>query len=149
MIGVGNAWRGDDAAGLVAARLLRAALPELDVRECEGEPIALLDAWSGADAVWIVDAVSSGRPTGSVHRIDVGVDPLPAELFRPSTHAFGVAEAIELARALDQLPARLVVFGVEGAAFGAGEALSSAVEEAAGAVADAVRGEVEECTSRR
>ena len=43
-VGVGNAWAGDDAAGLVVVRPLRAALLELDVRECEGEPIALLDA---------------------------------------------------------------------------------------------------------
>ncbi len=142
MIGVGNAWRGDDAVGLVAARLIRAALPDLDVRECEGEPIALLDAWSGADAVWVVDAVSSGAPPGKIHRVEAHREPIPAELIRSSTHAFGVAEAIELARALDRLPARLVVFGVEGSEFAAGDGVSPDVEAAAARVADVVGEEI-------
>jgi hypothetical protein len=43
-------------------------------------------------------------------------------------------EAIELARALGQLPPRLIVYGVEGADFTAGEGLSLDVEKAAQAV---------------
>ena len=57
---------------------------------------------------------------------------LPAELFRASTHHFGLAEAVELARAVGQLPERLVVFGIEGASFGRGRG------PRAPAVADAV-----------
>jgi hydrogenase maturation protease len=149
VIGVGNAWRGDDAAGLVAARRLREQEPKLDVRECEGEPVALLDAWEGADAVWLVDAVSSGAVPGTVHRLDAGRDELPRELFSASTHAFGLADAVELARALERLPERLVVFGIEGARFGAGHELSPEVEAAAAEVAAAVGEEVAECTRRR
>jgi hydrogenase maturation protease len=149
VIGVGNAWRGDDAAGLLVAERVREAAPGLDVRDCEGEPIVLLDAWEGADAVWVVDAVSSGAPPGTIHRLDVDAEPLPATLFRPSTHTFGVAEAVELARALDRLPERLVVFGIEGDTFEAGDGVSEAVAAAAVRVARTVRTEVEACTSRR
>lgn len=148
VIGVGNVWRGDDAVGLVVARRLRHVLREADVIECEGEPVQLLDAWEAAEAAWVVDAVSSGATPGTVHRLDATQAELPRELFRSSTHAFGLAESIELARALDRLPARLVVFGIEGASFGAGEGLSTAVEEAAGRVEAAVREEVEKCTRR-
>jgi hydrogenase maturation protease len=49
---------------------------------------------------------------------------------RVSTHAFGVAEAIELARALRQLPPVLVVYGVEGATFETGAGLSTVVAAA-------------------
>ena len=148
VVGVGNAWRGDDAAGLVAARLLREALPDLDVRECEGEPVTLLDTWEGADRVWVVDAVSSGAEAGVVHRIDAARKELPRDLFRASTHAFGLAEAVELARALDRLPDRLVVYGVEGSRFSAGDGISPEVEAAAAEVAAAVQREVAECTRR-
>ncbi len=148
VIGVGNAWRGDDGVGLLVARIVRKALPDLDVRDCEGEPVALLDAWEGANAVWLVDAVRSGAAPGTVHRLDVGQKELPHELFRASTHAFGLAEAVELARALGRLPERLVVYGVEGRRFGAGDNLSRDVEQAAAEVAAAVLREVAECTRK-
>ena len=57
MIGVGNELRGDDAAGLAVARQLREQT-DLDVLELEGEPIGLLDAWHGRDAVVLVDTLA-------------------------------------------------------------------------------------------
>jgi hydrogenase maturation protease len=51
-------------------------------------------------------------------------------MFRHSTHAFDIAGAIELARALNQLPPRVVVFGIEGANFEAGTELSGEVQAA-------------------
>jgi hydrogenase maturation protease len=150
VICVGNAFRGDDAAGLEVAKLLRGTLAEgADVLEREGEPTALMDAWDGARAVWLVDAVSSGAPSGTVHRVDAGEHELPAGLFHASTHAFGLAEAVELARALGRLPPHAVVFGIEGSRFEAGEALTPEVAAAVPGVADAIRKEVVESTSRR
>jgi hydrogenase maturation protease len=134
----------------VVAKLLQGTLPEGAVMlEREGEPTALMDAWEGAEAVWLVDAVRSGAPGGTVHRLDAGEQELPAGLFRASTHAFGLAEAVELARALGRLPARTVVFGIEGARFEAGDELSPAAAAAVPKVAEAVREEVAACTSRR
>lgn len=148
MIGVGNRFRGDDAVGLWVVGRLRGWLPTVEVLEREGEPTGLMDAWEGARAVWLVDAVSSGAPPGTVRRLEAGSRPLPSRLFPPSTHAFGLAEAIELARALHRLPERVVVYGIEGERFAAGEGLSPRVEEAAERVAARVREEVERCTRR-
>jgi hydrogenase maturation protease len=150
VICIGNAFRGDDAAGLEVAKLLQGTLPDsAELLEREGEPTALMDAWEGAAAVWLVDAVSSGAPSGTVHRIDAGEQELPARLFRASTHAFGLAEAVELARALGRVPAHTLVFGIEGARFRAGDELSPEVAAAVPRVAEAVREEVAACTSRR
>ena len=144
MICVGNALRGDDAVGLAVARQLAGALPDgVELLEHEGEPTALIDVLDGADAVWLVDAVSSGAPAGTVHRLDAGVAELPVELFRGSTHHVGLAEAVELARVLGRLPKRTVVFGIESASFELGAALSPAVAAASEHVAAAVREEVE------
>jgi len=129
VIGVGNPYRRDDAAGLVVARRLRPMVPaHVTVLEHEGEPTALLEAWKDADAVFLVDAVFSGAEPGTVHRLDAQTGAIPQELFRYSTHAVSVAEAIELARVLGQLPPKLVVYGIEGKDFGAGEGLSPEVE---------------------
>lgn len=98
--------------------------------EREGEPVDLIEEWAEADEAVVVDAVSSGAEPGTVHRLDAHAGRLPAELFRGSTHALGVAEAVELARALERLPARLTVIGIEGRDFSAGRGLTGAVEAA-------------------
>jgi len=139
VIGVGNALRGDDAVGLAVADRVRARVPDdVAVLEVEQEPTRLLDAWDGADVAVVVDACSAGGAPGTIHRFDVGDSPLPARVFRSSTHAFGVGDAVELSRALDRLPARVVVYGIEGGDFGAGAGLSSPVESAVEAVAEAI-----------
>jgi hydrogenase maturation protease len=132
VIGVGNAWRGDDGAGLAVARRLRElAQSDVEVREVEGEATALMDAWSGDDRVVVVDAAQSGAVPGTVRHFDARTAPLPARFLRSSTHAFGVADAIELARALGRLPAALEVYAIEGAVFAAGDRLTPSVERAA------------------
>jgi hydrogenase maturation protease len=55
--GIGNADRGDDAAGLAVARLVRAAAPAgVTVLELDGDQLELLDARDGAAEVYLVDA---------------------------------------------------------------------------------------------
>jgi hydrogenase maturation protease len=129
VIGIGNDWRSDDGAGLEVARRLGAlALP--------GEPIGLVEALDGGHDVTIVDAVFSGAAPGTVHEFEAGLEPLPVALFgSSSTHALGLAEAIEIARSLGRLPARVRVLGIEGVRFEYGRGLSPEVETA-----------VEECT---
>ena len=94
----------------------------------------LIEEWASADEAIVIDAVSSGADPGTIHRLEANEARLPTGLFRGSTHALGVAEAVELARALERLPARLTVIGIEGAVFEAGRGLTPAVEAAVGEV---------------
>jgi hydrogenase maturation protease len=151
VVGVGNELRRDDGVGIAVARRLRAAgVPEgIEVREEHGEPIDLLDRWQDCDAVVLVDTMRSGAAPGTIRRLDASASPLPAELRRsPSTHAVSIAEAIERARALDQLPASLVVYAIEGRDFDAGAELSEDVEAVAADVADAVLREARALAAR-
>jgi hydrogenase maturation protease len=135
VIGVGNRLRSDDAAGLLVADRVRVELPGIEVLELEGEPTGLIDVFEGADAAIVVDAVASGSPPGTIHRVDAAEQDLPVDL-TSSTHALGLAEAIALGRALGKLPRSLVVYGLEGSTFAAGEGLSQPMQEAVeGAVA--------------
>lgn len=132
VIGVGNPYRRDDGVGpRVAAALREADIPGLEVVEASGEGTALMDAWFGHRRVFLVDAVSAGGRPGSVHRIDAGRHRVPQDFFKYSTHAFAVAEAVEMARVLGQLPEALIIYGIEGQDFGAGEGLTPAVASAA------------------
>jgi hydrogenase maturation protease len=138
---LGSRYRGDDAVGpLVGDRLLAAGAVVLD---CGDEPTRLLDIWDGLDLVVIVDAVSSGAAPGTVHRVDAGDGPLPRDLGLASTHAFSIPDALELGRSLGRAPRRVVVIGVEGAAFGMGDPLTPAVDNALDGVARMVLAELE------
>ena len=146
VIGLGNELRGDDGAGIEVARRLRGLAAEagIDVRAQQGEPAGLIDAWSGRKAVLVVDTMRSGAEPGTICRFDASCEPLPAQLRgSSSTHALSLAEAIELARALEQLPPRAVVFAIEGQGFETGAALSDEVRavipKVAGMVLDAAR----------
>lgn len=129
ILGVGNDFRGDDAAGLHAARRLREKLPQARVIERDGDLAGAIECWTGEDMVIVIDAVFSGAEAGTIHRFEAHARPLSSRFFRGSTHSFGVAEAIELARALDRLPRRLIVYGIEGASFTTGDSLSPRVAE--------------------
>ena len=147
VIGVGNRLRGDDGASGKVVQRLRERGPQTRVSVSEQlyEPTDLLEAWRGGDAVVLVDTMRSGEPPGTIRRFDVSSAPLPARLRGSgSTHAFGLHEAIELGRALDRLPRRLIVFAVEGRQFEVGAALSGEVAAAVAPLADAVLEEASE-----
>lgn len=129
IVGVGNPDRGDDGVGAwVAERLAAQGRPAI---ACRGETTQLMDAWAGHDHVIVVDAMRSGVAPGTLRRIDAHDGPFPTQAFTGSTHSFGLAEAIELARALGSLPPRLVVYGIEGARFDIGTSLSEPALQAA------------------
>jgi len=98
----------------------------------------------------VVDAVCTGAPAGTLHHVDVRDGPLPRDLRLASTHAVGVADALELGRALGRGPRRVVVLGIEGAAFVMGAEMTPAVTESLDALVAAALDELEveePCTS--
>ena len=152
VIGIGNRLRGDDAAGVVVAEQLRARVPEgVEVVSCDEEPSRLMEAWAGVESVVLIDTVSSGAPPGTLHSFDAGQEAVPARTFRSSTHAIGIADTIELARALGRLPRRVRVYGIEAGGFETGSSLTPAVESAVVFLVKDVLADLEEerCTSAR
>ena len=148
VIGVGNAYRGDDAVGLVVAdRLAKRVTAGVAVLVVADAASRLLDAWAGADTALVVDAATAGAPPGTIHRFDASERAVPERLLGCSTHAVGVGETIELARVLGTLPRRIVVYGIEGGDFTAGSALSRLVADAVVPAVNAVAGELDRLTS--
>ncbi len=139
IIGCGSAERGDDEAGLLVARRLRAlGVPAL---ELPGEAWALLQAWSGSDDVIVVDAVATGAAAGTVS----AWEGRPSGLVRGagvSSHGLGLAVALDLARVLGRLPRRLRIYGIEGERFERGGKASPAVRQAVEEVARRIAAEV-------
>jgi hydrogenase maturation protease len=161
--------RGDDAVGQVVAAQVATGVAtsgmlgvEVVVHE---DPTVLVDLMApdgqasgpGRQLVVVVDAVRAGTagPTGwanprpgpgpgevLVLETGAGQPPLPARTDPgpAGTHGIGLAGALELARALDRLPPRVVVVGVVGTDFGHGlpltPAVAAAVPEAVATVLD-------------
>ncbi|GAB3260376.1 hydrogenase maturation protease [Nocardioides dilutus] len=143
VIGLGSPDRGDDAVGPEVARSVAARLPGVALVDHE-DPMALLDLWAGHDPVVVVDAVVSGARPGTLHQLETGRSappPSPGAWARSghgSTHSIGLAEMVELGRALGRLPGRLVVVGVEAESFDHGAPLSPRVAAALPVAVDSV-----------
>ena len=128
VIGVGNEFRNDDAVGLVVAhKLAQLKLGCCDIVESSGEGAGLMHLWEGYDEVILIDAVKSGQRAGTTHVVDVSDQSLPVDQMHFSSHSFGVAEAIEMARILGSLPSRMTIYGVEAGSIEAGNQLSPEV----------------------
>ena len=142
LIGIGNEYRSDDSIGLHVIRALKKRkLPGTIIVESSGDGAELIDMFSTVRMAILIDAVSSGGNPGTIYKFDAHKQPLPAQLSFQSTHAFGVVEAIELARVLKQLPPILIVYALEGENFSAGIGLTSKVERATQKVVEYVYSE--------
>lgn len=96
LVGLGQAYAGDDGVGPLIAREAREVVPGLEVVELTGAE-GLIDLLDGRPTM-VVDAVVDAGPPGAL------LDLLPGDLGRVrafSTHGIGVAEALALAEALN------------------------------------------------
>lgn len=139
VVGIGNRLRGDDGVGPAVADRVRERVGDgVLVVEHDGEPAGLLALLSRARAAVLIDAAGSGAPAGTCTCFDAAAAPLPATVGATSTHGVGLAEAVELGRALGRLPAALDVVCVEGTSYAIGTGLSSAVAAAVDTATGAV-----------
>ncbi len=143
VLGLGNPTRGDDAAGARVVRLLQGL--GIEARVLQREPLELLEVWRPEDDVVVIDAVLSGAPCGTIQTWNRASLALPGPA-SASTHSLGLAETIELARALGRLPKRLTVFGIEGRQFALVARMSPEVERAAADLARSIALRAERAT---
>ena len=133
IIGLGNELRRDDGVGIWVAR--RVAAADWDGASAvvlnNGDSTAILAALQDAHVAYVIDAASATAEPGTIVRLDPMRRPLTLYARTFSSHGLGLAEAIELGRALGMLPERLIVYGIVGADFSPGEGLSPEVERAA------------------
>lgn len=147
IIGLGNGLRGDDAVGLMAVRLIRQEVGDrVEVIEAEMVGIDLIELMKGVHRVMLIDAARSGQAPGTIHRLDASTSPIGGQIFPRSSHALGMVDALELARAMGILPATVIVYGVEVANTEAGQPLSPPVAKALDEVVEQI---VQECEAYR
>ncbi|GLH99755.1 hydrogenase maturation protease [Phytohabitans aurantiacus] len=138
VIGIGNIYRRDDGLGPAVASLLVGSLPGVEIVETDGEATRLLEFWTGARIAVVVDAVRvRGGTPGRIHRFDESELAVDVPGARHS-HAVRLGDVVALARVLDRLPERLVIFAVEVTDTGYGLGLSAPVAAASATVANEI-----------
>jgi hydrogenase maturation protease len=147
VIGVGNPYRRDDGVGPAVIARLRDRLPAgrratVRLDESDGEPSQLLELWSGADLAIVVDAVrTAGGQPGTIYCREL--DDVPVIGSSTSSHRVELGDAVALARAVDRMPATLVLYGIEVVDTSFGPDLTPAVAAAVDQVAAAVLARLE------
>jgi hydrogenase maturation protease len=126
----------------VVQRLDGRVPPDARLRRHSGEAASLVDALVDVAAVWLIDAAASGAVPGTIRRFDAASGALPSALDGVSSHGFGLAQAVELARVLGALPKSCVVYAIEGACYEPGRPLTPEVARAAATVAERILAEL-------
>ncbi|MBV9208290.1 MAG: hydrogenase maturation protease [Actinobacteria bacterium] len=140
VIGVGNEFRRDDGAGpAVIGRLRGLVPPGVRLVITDGEPVRLIEAWTGAAIAVVVDAVRARPPhPGRIHRFTLDGGPRADGARAASSHGLSLDDAVRLAMALDRMPGRLIVHAIEAADLTQGPGLTPPVEAAVDTVAGAI-----------
>jgi hydrogenase maturation protease len=140
ILGIGNKFRSDDGAGVVAAeKIKKFGIEKFDVKIVDGEGTEIIETWKGYDNVIIIDAVQENGSAGKIHEINANEDALESDFFNYSSHAFGLAEAINVSRVMNKLPKFLIVYGIEGEHFQFDTKLTSKIEKAVNKIAAMIK----------
>ncbi|MCA9731681.1 MAG: hydrogenase maturation protease [Deferribacteres bacterium] len=131
VIGIGNNFRNDDQVGLnLARRIEQKHIPDVEIVAESKEILSLIERWNERKCVYVCDAVKSGSPVGTIFRFDILSGNLKNSLSHFSSHSFGISEVVALAKQLNQLPQKLLFYGIEGANYDYGNELTPKVKNA-------------------
>jgi len=111
VVGVGSAHGDDQIGWLVAKELMRRSIRDCRVRVA-ATPLEILNWLEDCTHLHVIDACHGTDPPGTIYRL-----PWPCSEMElgewSGTHDFDLTSVLGLAQQLEQLPSRVVVWGVE------------------------------------
>ncbi|MES9824450.1 MAG: hydrogenase maturation protease [Candidatus Thiodiazotropha endolucinida] len=111
VLGVGSPFGADRLAWLAIDHLAGLGWKDCELVKLDRPGSRLVSYFHDVEQVVIIDAVRLSDQPGSVVAIDL--ERLQQLDYPTSSHGFGVAEAVALARQLGELPPRLHVLGIQ------------------------------------
>jgi hydrogenase maturation protease len=110
IIGVGSPFGADRLGWEAIDHLVEVGLDGCELIKLDRPGSGLLSWFDGADRLILIDAVLIDEGPGGASLFELGQ--LESYSSTTSSHGFGVAQAIDLARELNQLPCRLRLVGI-------------------------------------
>lgn len=110
VIACGNPMMGNDGVGLAVKEALQASRPDLDVIDGGLGGLSLVTLLEDCDGAVIVDATCG---MGELGKVETFRDIPPSTLFPLSLHDVGIAETLEVARAVG-ITTKVAIVGIEG-----------------------------------
>jgi hydrogenase maturation protease len=138
VLGIGNPYMKDDGVGIVVAQELRRRGLGEDIVVYDSQTLEASLIWQfrEADALVIVDALTSGAPFGTVSRFKIA--PRGAQMEGiPSLHELRLHDLVDLA-GLDVISFPVTIVGVEPKDCSLGEGLTEEMKDALPRVVDEV-----------
>jgi len=140
VMGIGSILMTDEGIGVRAIEELerRYRFPDnVELLDGGTSGIELLSHISGRDYLIIIDAIRGGHPAGTVLKIE-GEDAPAKFMTRISPHQLGISDLLAAATLTDQMPKKLVLFGIEPKEIKMGTGLSAEVRAALDRLLDVV-----------
>jgi hydrogenase maturation protease len=113
IIGIGSPF-GEDQAGWKVIEMLQQTLSsqsKIEIVSYDRPGIHLLSYIQNLECVYLIDAVKSGAVAGTIHRFENETINECHTLL--STHDFGVVQTLKMGQALNMLPKKIILYGIE------------------------------------
>lgn len=145
ILGIGNTLCGDDGLGIQAIELLSTCtLPAWVEVTCVGTPGWELPLWlKGRRKAILVDALDMGVTPGEMHRFEIEAVKMITHDSLLSLHASDLVGGLALAEALNVLPPKVILLGIQPAQCQPGEDLSPQIKETLPKLVSAILDEVQ------
>ena len=122
VVGIGSPFRSDDIAGHLVIDLLNEKIGEKVVlKNVLGDPAELINIFSSFNSFYLIDACQN---LDSWQRIDLSKESIEDESAKTSTHGFGLSDSINMAKNLNLLPNKLILYALNGYNYEVGDTVS-------------------------
>ncbi|MBA3014930.1 MAG: HyaD/HybD family hydrogenase maturation endopeptidase [Proteobacteria bacterium] len=146
ILGVGNILLGDEGVGIRVVEELenRYAFPE-EIMVLDGGTagIELLRYIEGRDLLIVIDAMRADLTPGTVFRVE-DEDVPKRFMSRISPHQIGLSDLLAAGILTDQIPKRMILFGIEPESMTTGIVLSDSVNGSVDKIITAILAELDE-----
>ena len=125
IIGIGNEFRCDDAAGILIARKLKNDFQNFDIIEKTVIDLNFIDLFKTSNTVILLDALKNENKEPGTLEVFVFNDNLVLnDLPYFSSHSISLNEILQLGKQLNCIPEKLIIIGINSINFQIGTELS-------------------------
>ncbi len=115
IISVGNDLYGDDGVGIEILNRLKneSAFEKSALADCATDALNIIDHFSGAKYVVIIDAAKMSSPPGTVNLFNAEDAHIRIQSDHLSVHGISIADAINIAKQIGAYPESVMILGIE------------------------------------